>query len=252
MKYLVLKKNYFKNNRHKVVYFHDWCINEDWNELNEKLLKKIENNKICKYHWDNRVKLKRDYKFLSKLTSKLLNEITADFNKYHNLKYSNEYWKIILLPWLKSIIVLFYDRWEMVNYIPKKNLTFCIYDYKNINFVPEKFIDLNSQYEDFNCWLVSKIVEYKQNIKFIKKEVKTVKKYKPESRKEKKFTKIYSFLFKFLSKIFNCFANFLILSFESTLGSTLNEINSTSLLSIFSYNKFISDIIAGQIAGHDV
>ena len=38
MKYLVLKKNYFKNNRHKEVYFHDWCINEDWNELNEKLL----------------------------------------------------------------------------------------------------------------------------------------------------------------------------------------------------------------------
>ena len=46
MKYLVLKKNYFKNNRHKEVYFHDWCINEDWNELNEKLLKKL---KIIKF-----------------------------------------------------------------------------------------------------------------------------------------------------------------------------------------------------------
>ena len=70
----------------------------------------------------------KDYKFLIKLTNKLLNEVTIGINKFHNLNYSHKYWKIILLPWLQQLTVFFYDRWEMIDKIPKTNLIFCIYN----------------------------------------------------------------------------------------------------------------------------
>ncbi len=204
MKYLLLNKNYFKHKNKKEVYFHDWCLDKDWTKLSPKLFQQFERNRICKYHWENAKKYKKDYKFITKLTEKLLKEIVIDINKFHNLNYSKEYWKIILLPWLKQLLVLFYDRWEMVNQIPKKKLTFCIYNYKDINFVPEKFGDLNSQEKAFNYWIIGKIVEYKKNIKFVKKNIKSSKKYKFQISNKKKISKIYTFIFKFFSKIFKC------------------------------------------------
>jgi putative transferase (TIGR04331 family) len=205
MKYLVLNENYFNNKRKKEIPFYDWYSNEDLTKLNKKLLKKLEKNIICKHHWDSKSKKIKDHKFLIKLTNKLLNEVTISINKFHNLNYSHKYWKIILLPWLQQLTFLFYDRWEMINKIPKTNLIFCIYNYnRSIDFIPEQFGDLNAQNKDFNCWIVSKIVEYKKNIKFIKKNAPLIKKYKFKPNKKYKLLKIYELIFKMFSKIFNC------------------------------------------------
>jgi len=205
MRYLVLEKNYFKNKKRKEVHFHDWCIDEDWKKLNQNVLSEFIKNRICKYPWENKKKFKADYKYITKLTNKLLKEIIIDINKFHNLNYSNEYWKIILFPWLKSVVVLFYDRWQMISNIKKKNLIFCIYNYRNLNFIPERYADLNSQSKDFNFWIVTEIVKYKKNIKFIKENAPSVKKYKDNStRKHKRLSKVYKYLFKFFSQIFKC------------------------------------------------
>ena len=172
MKYLLLNKNYFKNKRKKEIYFHDWCLEDSQNNFSEQFFKKFESERICKYHWENKNKLKKDIKFLIKLANTFLEEITIDINKFHNVNYPSKYWKIILLPWLKQFLAFFYDRWEMVEQISKKDLVFCIYRYQNTSFIPEEFGDFNSQSKDFNYWIISQIIEYKKNIKIIKKKKK--------------------------------------------------------------------------------
>jgi putative transferase (TIGR04331 family) len=93
----------------------------------------------------------------------------------------------------------------MIDKIPKTNLIFCIYNYNSsTGFIPEQYGDLNTQNKDFNYWIVSKIVEYKKNIKFIKKNAPLIKKYKFELNKKNKLSKIYKLIFKIFSKIFNC------------------------------------------------
>ena len=69
---------------------------------------------IIPFHWDNRIKLKKDYDYLEKLHAELLSSLKNSLNSIHELNHDLRYWQIILDPWLMDYISILFDRWETI------------------------------------------------------------------------------------------------------------------------------------------
>ncbi len=203
-KYLITT-NIDINNKidHKKVILGDWCIGfEDIEILNDK------SYLLLNYHWDNRDKLKKDYKLINKIYEKFLNLLTVELNSYHQKNFSKRYWRIIIGPWLGSILCIIFDRWTSVKNakINHKNL-YLIFSKNNLEeMIPINTIDFYSKiYTDlWNKYLFQIIaqeldlnIEYKDedsntkllNKKLNKKVLKLFKYLIPNLQEIKKFLK---------------------------------------------------------------
>tara|TARA_Y100000590_G_scaffold409252_1_gene501280 strand:- start:4972 stop:6699 length:1728 start_codon:yes stop_codon:yes gene_type:complete len=165
----------------------------------KKLIVNI-NECLPNYFWDNENIKKKDFKIIKKIIHKIFLDLVKKLEKYHNKKFNQKYWKIILYPWLDAVIPKLYHIWRITLNIEKK-YTANIYKYKNEQFISDNFYEMK-YYEnlDFNRWIVSKTIAYQNRIKYKEKKLTFHKK------KEKKFFPIFHyfliFLFKFFSKIF--------------------------------------------------
>ena len=156
----------FKKDKH--IYFADWCL-EDPKTLNNKSIFNISKNIISNHHWNRQKKLDKDYKFLKKTQKKIFKFLVNNLNKYHNTNYSENYWKIIILPWLINILNITFDKWEMVNQINKKSFTADLYTYSDEELIFEDYKDIGWFSKSTNLWIITKIFEYKSKYKFRKK-----------------------------------------------------------------------------------
>jgi putative transferase (TIGR04331 family) len=116
---------------------------------------------ICiNYHWNDRNKLRRDYKSLASYYDNLLEKLVPALNDYHNVRRSVRYWRIILGPWLYRITGLLLDRWEMtIKGIKEYQIeTAIVSDHEFTKFVPENIDAANFYYgQDFNDFIYSEI-----------------------------------------------------------------------------------------------
>jgi putative transferase (TIGR04331 family) len=87
------------------------------------------------YHWDDRVKLYKDYQYLLELFERLLVELSTELNSIHGVSYSSRYWRIIIGPWLMMFLNIIFDRWSCLH--------FAIDKYPITNTMIHKDIDLN-------------------------------------------------------------------------------------------------------------
>lgn len=99
------------------------------------------------YHWDNREKIKNDYKLINKIYEKYLDVLTNELNNYHKTNFSKKYWRIILGPWLGSILCKVFDSWTSMknaklNY---KNLYLIFTNIKLEEIVPSNTVDYYSK-----------------------------------------------------------------------------------------------------------
>lgn len=87
----------------------------------------INNPKInyLSYHWKNKKKLRKDYKYLNNLSEKLIIIISKRLNFINKENKTLRYWRIILTPWLYVYISSMYDRWEIINSAIKNINNFC-------------------------------------------------------------------------------------------------------------------------------
>ena len=96
--------NHKKND--DLLFLGHWCldyINKDiW-------LKK--NYEVLEYHWEDFEKLLRDEEYLDKFYEQILSKLTIVLNKYHKTSYDKKYWRILLNPWLNTIIYIL-TLWE--------------------------------------------------------------------------------------------------------------------------------------------
>lgn len=87
----------------------EWCrlyIKKDyWHEKNIEVLS---------YHWNDRIKLFNDYKYLINLHERLLSEIALKLNEIHEVNYSVRYWRILVGPWLGYFVPMLFDRWTCI------------------------------------------------------------------------------------------------------------------------------------------
>ena len=104
-----------RNIKIKDLYLGSWCFVDNY-------LKK--NYEVVNYHWDDRVKLKKDYLYIQGIYEKYLVSLSKLLNNYHNTKYSTKFWRFILGYWLHTYLATVFDRWE--------NIDSCLKNYSNI------------------------------------------------------------------------------------------------------------------------
>ncbi len=69
---------------------------------------------ILSYHWDDRSKAYKDFKYLQGFNKKLINDLTIILNDIHGKKYSAEVWNILVGYWLIQFTAIVFDRWSMI------------------------------------------------------------------------------------------------------------------------------------------
>lgn len=80
-------------------------------------------------HWNDRKKLRKDYKYLKNLHHLLLKNLSKALNSYHNVNYSDRCWQIIIDPWLLTYVGTVFDRWECLRKAFKKYKKFKTYKF---------------------------------------------------------------------------------------------------------------------------
>lgn len=127
-----IKNQYQKGKKNFVL--GDWC--EDKNNV-----KNIINNKNV-YHWDNYIQRDKDLIFLKKFNDELINYFQNRLNAFYELKYSQRFWQIILMPWIWIYTASLYDRWKIITSIQnQKNLQFNYIPYDKKTFVMNDLSD---------------------------------------------------------------------------------------------------------------
>lgn len=144
----------------------NWCIDNihRYKKNNKK------NYLISKYHWNNKIKLRKDIKYLNGVYNKLLNNLCLNLNEYHGTKYPKRYWEILLYKWLWFYLVFIFDRWEMVRLVKKnKKLSVKILEYDKKSFIPSNTFEWSSLMKDssyWNDWIFGEIIKFIGGIKY--------------------------------------------------------------------------------------
>ena len=128
--------------RGKVLFLGDWChiYNRGF------LLNNLEWD-LADYHWDDRNKLYSDYKYLKSQNERFLKILSKQLNRIHSTNYSNNYWRIIIGPWLESFIHILFDRWTMLEKVLQNNLIYeCnLLEHNLDNIISNDMINFNSK-----------------------------------------------------------------------------------------------------------
>ena len=98
-----IKNQYQKGKKNFVL--GEWCEDKD----NTKNI--IKNN--TKYHWDNYNQRDKDLIFLKNFNNELIYYFQKKLNKFYDLKYSQRFWQVILMPWIWIYTASLYDRWKI-------------------------------------------------------------------------------------------------------------------------------------------
>ena len=153
-----------------------WC---NYSKTNPELYK---NTKVYDYHWNNYSKLEKDYDYLHDLYEKTIKTLKIQMNKIHKENHSERYWRIILGPWLQSLISILWDRWECLRVVIEKSHldTSKFIDYDTQSLVASDFIEFcKLRNEHFwNHIIFSEIIKfnYSEKIK-VKNIIKQKKQY---------------------------------------------------------------------------
>lgn len=145
-----------------------WCNVYD----KQNLIRELKDNSILDYHWNDAKKVFDDYNYLNSLGDKILNELSSNLNKIHNLNYPIDFWKIIIGNWLYTFIHISYDRWKTIekvfdNFKVDKTKVIRINQEEMIPQSIENFKDLIYQ-DKWNHFIFYNILDFsfKDNLKF--------------------------------------------------------------------------------------
>ena len=89
------------------IFLGSWC-----NHF--RATKKFKNIKSLEYHWADREKFDNDYRYLHDLVERLLPEVSNYLNKLHSMNKKNDFWRIIIGPWLITFISVIWERYETI------------------------------------------------------------------------------------------------------------------------------------------
>lgn len=84
-----------------------WCFTS-W----QKEVEARNSGYIIGYHWNDREKLRGDFKRLMALNESLLDELTPILNTLHSIDQDKEYWRLLIGYWLNIFTAVVFDRWS--------------------------------------------------------------------------------------------------------------------------------------------
>ena len=172
-----LDKNFKRKKKFHLGYF---CISANCD------LNKFSKRNILQDHWRNKKNILKKYKYVESITNEMFLSLLNYLNKTHNINKNENYWRIIIYPWVCFYVSTIFDRWEIINYLLKneKKKLFYTYEYNT----DKKFDEISntldwfykSQSDEFNDKIFNEIIKFKNTgkIKIIKKNKIFKKKYK--------------------------------------------------------------------------
>ena len=161
-------------------------------------------HKEPKFRWSNKSILYQDYVYLKKFYEKSLDSLSKSLNEHHKKNYSKKFWRILIGPWLSSILFVIFERYyeikscynkykiDQVNFLRINN---------NVNLIPIEIEDYLGHVHNilWNQYLYQEIISNLFEKKKILYVDGIVNKGFPKRIKSIKKTKINSLI----TKIFN-------------------------------------------------
>jgi putative transferase (TIGR04331 family) len=96
----------FWDKSQKILFLGEWCKlysrKAEWEKLDHEVLP---------YHWDDRRKLEKDFRYLQGVYEKELVLLSDRLNALHGIDHSIRYWRIVIGQWLRYFIEMLYDRY---------------------------------------------------------------------------------------------------------------------------------------------
>ncbi|WP_440922130.1 LIC12162 family transferase [Candidatus Pelagibacter sp.] len=183
----------------------NYCISNDIYSLDTNLFKKFK-IRAPHSHWRQTFKKKRDYKYLKKLYYRVLKKLVKYLNSFHEIKYDENQWHIIIGPWLNYIIPILWDRWETINIFEKKFgyvKDIVISDNKKNFIVSNDFNDFieKSQQQAWNSEIYKSIIDFKKKWRPSYQKIK-LKKNEYKKNPQNKYLIIIDKLILYIQKIF--------------------------------------------------
>jgi putative transferase (TIGR04331 family) len=167
----------------KKVYLGEWC------KLYNKKEYFLKNTEVISYHWSSVSKFQKDFKYINLIYELLIKQLSKKLNEVHNVNNSDQYWRIVVGPWLFDFISVLYDRWEVIkSFISKRNSKYkkriCISaSYKKESFLYsdyETFIH-NVTTDHWNNYIFSELIKKYTDIPL--KNISSKEKYEPYTQK---------------------------------------------------------------------
>ena len=226
----------FWDKSQKILFLGEWCRLYDQRHVWSKL-----DYEVLPYHWNDRKKLYADFLYLNNVYEEYLRLLSDKLNEIHRVNHSLRYWRIIIGPWLRFFIEIFYDRYLSIQQAIRSgkvtNTWILPLDY--YKWVPLDFKQFTNWYvsDEYNQYLYSRIIEYFKELPFeyVNTEIIPPKKYL--SRKfNYKILKVLLGNLLYNYKIENLFPNkFKKITFISRYFSFLNIIKLSLSLAQFPF-----------------
>jgi len=136
----------------------DWC--NPFNSNSEM----FKHSEVIEYHWNDSTKIETDYNYLNSLYERTIKNLTVQMNKMHKENQTERYWRIVLGPWLITLISILWDRWESLRLaFENLNLDTCKHlNYETKNLISSdffEFLKLRTQHE-WNHIIFSEIIKF--------------------------------------------------------------------------------------------
>lgn len=121
------------------------------------------NYEVVPYHWNDRRKLSKDYKYIQEVNETVLAELSETLNDLNQSNYSLRFWRILIGPWLLLFTNILYDRWFMLKKAIEvsKNLKVITLTDNLFEGALNDFSELNSilDTDDWNQLIFSQLAE---------------------------------------------------------------------------------------------
>jgi putative transferase (TIGR04331 family) len=143
----------------KILFLGEWCKVFDqkpaWGNLDYE---------VMPYHWDDRKKLYKDYKYLDEVYERKLKEVAQRLNSFHGVNYSDRYWRIVVGPWLYLFVEILFDRYLSIRAaIDSGKVSNTWIPSIPVNgLVPIDYLYFKARYciaDDYNQFLYGRIIE---------------------------------------------------------------------------------------------
>ena len=137
-----IKKLY--SNSHSNLFLGRWCI-EDRDSLNNKNIQSYRQEDLINY---------KNFHYINNINNRIFRTLFKKLNKYHNLRLSEKYWKIILFPWISNFTTTVFDRWKIIEKVKKENKfqNTNLFNLKDEDFIPFDFAEFYHDFSEQNLW----------------------------------------------------------------------------------------------------
>ena len=138
----------------------------DYNCLNNIVDNYFDQNfKIAKSYGYEKKEMESDFVEVKKYCETLIEELGKILNEYHDIKFSNKQWQILLSLWTHRTISLLLNRFKKIEKTFNENKISSITLYKNnlIDLVNHKTADIshNSNNQYWNNIIFDEIIKFK-------------------------------------------------------------------------------------------